>query len=531
MPGPTVSATPPSTLRIAVTAPTSLDPRDADTHDSLLVLSQIFDGLVSYDPETLDVVPAVAERWEVLDGGRRFVFRIRPGVTFHDGTPVTAASFVDAWNRLVDPVAARPYAFLLEPVAGFQKYQENLSVTGLSGVKALDERTLEVTLSRAWPDFVALLGHAALSPVPPSAAQPAFRGQPAGNGPYRVSTPLTPGVPLTLEASDGYYGVPAALPILEVNGVDVAENAWPAFVAGDLEVAEIPSPLFREAQGQFGERGVEPLARVLSCGFNESNERFADPALRTAVSLAVDREEIVEVVYGGVPLPATGIVPPILPGHAPDACGTNCAHDPDRAAELIRRIPKKERGFALDYASSPTGDRLAAEIASQLGEVGLPVTPRPHDEAGFGSVLKSGQHEMFCLAWTADYPRQQALLEPLLASGSPDNHGRVEDRRIDELLEEARTRGNPAVARGLYTQVERRALASMHAIPVVWFRSKLAVQTYVQGFDLSPLGLYEAASMSLGPGAPPEEAPEPVPEQPPGVPGLPGEGVPGEVEP
>ncbi|MGH2684723.1 MAG: ABC transporter substrate-binding protein, partial [Actinomycetota bacterium] len=322
-----------------------------------------------------------------------------------------------------------------------------------------------------------------------------------------------------------------ALPTLEVHTEAVAEDAWPEFVAGDLEVAEIPSPLFREARSRFGDQGVQPLARLLTCGFNESNERLANPALRTAASLAIDRDRIVEVVYGGVPVPATGIVPPGLPGHAPDACGVNCSNDPERARELVRGIPKKERGFALDYAASPTGDRLATEIVAQLGAVGIPVTPRPHDERDFESVLEGGQHEMFCLGWIGDYPRQQALLEPLLASGSPDNHAHVEDRRIDQLLEEARTREDPAIAQALYAQAERRALASMHAIPVVWFRSKLAVQTYVQGFHLGPLGLYDAASMSLGPGAPPPEEPPPAPPEPPEVPGLPGEEPPGDVNP
>ena len=526
-PGPIVapspSATPAASVRLAVTAPASVDPRDLDTHDSLLIASQIFDGLVAYDPATLGVVPAVAESWDVADEARTFTFRIRPGVTFHDGTPVTAASFVAAWNRLADPVVSKPYAFLLESVEGFQKYQEELRVRGLSGLTAPDDRTLQVRLTRSWPEFVAVLAHPALSPVPATAGTATFTTQPVGNGPYQLTAPINPAGTTLLQAFGGYYGVPPAVPGLELHAFESPDAAWPEFLRGGLDVAEMPGALFAEAQSEFGRRGIEPLSRVLTCGFNGANEQLADPALRRSVSLALDRDAIVANVYGGVQLPATGIVPPSVPGHAADVCGDGCAHDPERATALVAEVPKRSRAFALDYAASPTGDQLAAAIASQLGEVGLRVTPRPHDEAGLRTVLEGDQHEMFCLAAIADYPRQQALLEPLLASGAPENHARVSDPDIDALLEQARTRRDAPGRQQLYVEVERAALAAMHVIPVVWFRSKLAVQPHVAGFTLDPLGLYDASTISVG-AAPSEAQPgaSPVPAVPdvPAVPGV-----------
>jgi ABC-type transport system substrate-binding protein len=522
--GPSASATPPAALRIAASIPASLDPRDLDTQDSLLLASQVFDGLVAYDTETLDVVPAVAETWEVADDGRTFTFRIRPGATFHDGSTVTASSFVTAWNRLADPVVSRPYAFLLESVEGFRKYQDELTVRGLSGLTAPDERTLEVRLSRAWTDFVSLLAHPALSPVPATAGDASFATQPIGNGPYQLSAPITTASQNTLQAFTGYYGVPPALASLEVHPVATPDAAWPEFLSGGLDVAEMPAPLFREARATFGERGVTPLARLLWCGFNEADGRFASRALRIAASLALDREAIVADVFGGIPLPATGIVPPSIPGHTDGVCGEGCRRDLERAAAVLADVPKQDRTFALDYASSGTGDQLAGAIAAQLGEIGLSVTPRPHDETSFETVLEADQHEMFCLAGIADAPRQQALLEPILAGGSPDNHAGIADPDLDALLEEARTRRDAAARRELYVEVERAALTAMHVIPVLWFRSRLAVQPYVEGFSLDPLGLYEASTISLGAEAPSSPAP-PMPE-PPAVPGVPGAGDP-----
>jgi ABC-type oligopeptide transport system substrate-binding subunit len=497
IPGPTPSATPLPTLRLAVGTPVSLDPRDLDTPDSILLASQLFDGLVEYDPQTAELVPAVAESWETFDGGRRFVFRLRQGVTFHDGSQVTADSFVTAWNRLADPIASKPFAFLLESVEGFEKYQEEIKVTRLSGVEATAPLTLEVRLNRAWPDFVAVLGHPALSPVPGPAPAVTFGTQPIGDGPFHLVGALTPGSPIRLEAWSGYYGTPAAEQAVEYRAFDAPEEAWPEFLSGELDLAEIPADVLPDATSQFGSQGIAPVARLLYCTFNERNEQFRDPALRSAVSLGLDREGILESVYARLPEPASAIVPPTIPGHASGACGGLCQQDADRAASLVQSLPKKSRTFALDYASSPAGDRLAGAVAEQLGQIGLHVTPRPHLVAEYEDLLGAGEHQMVCLVWVADYPRQQAFLEPLLASDSLDNRAGIEDPQLDGLLEEARLTLDASARQRLYAEAERRALTAMHVIPVLWFRSHLAVQPHVQGFALDALGRYNAAALSI----------------------------------
>ena len=493
------STTPTPSLRLAIGAPASLDPRDLDTPDALLLASQLFDGLVEYEPVTSELLPAVAESWRVLDGGRRLLFRIREGVTFHDGSPLTADSFVTAWNRLADPVATTPFAFLLESVEGFQKYQEELSTTRLSGLNATSPRTLEVRLTRTWPDFVALLGHPALSPVPTPAPPETFATQPIGNGPYRIVGPLAPGSPIRLESFSGYYGQPAAVSSLEYRTFDAPEDGWPEFLSGELDLAEIPAGVLPDATSKFGSQGVVPVARVLYCGFNEQDPRFQKARLRTAVSLGIDRQDLVDRVFSRLPEAATSIVPPTIPGHDADACGERCDHDADRASALARALPKKSRTFALDYAASSAGDRLASAVTAQLHDIGLRVTPRPHVAEEYETVLEEGAHEMFCLVWVADYPRQQALLEPLLASDSVDNRAGVEDAALDALLVEARASLNAAARQRLYAEAERQALSAMHVIPLVWFRAHIAVQPHVGGFFLDPLGRYDASRLTVAP--------------------------------
>lgn len=495
--GPSAVATPSSSLRLATSVLTGLDPRELDSEDGLQLAAQVFDGLVGYDPTTHDVVPAAAERWDVEEGGTRFVFHLRPGMTFHDGSPVRAQDFVFAWNRLADPLAAAPYAFLLEPVEGFDRYQELIRVNGLSGVVARDDRTLEVTLVRPWRDFVSLLGHPALSPVPPAAGGESFALQPIGNGPYLLGGPLAPGSPLFLRRFDGYTGTAPVVPAIEYRSFEVPSEAWPEFLGGELDVAPIPPALLAEAESRYGDHGIIELARLLYCGFNEEESRFADPALRRAVSLAVGRDVVAADVYAGAPVPATGIVPSSLPGYQPDRCVGRCVRDLEAARSLAEGVPRAARTFALDYPASPLADQLARTLVAQLGEAGLTVSSRPRNPIGFQEVLRDGEHEMFCLVWTADYPRPQALLEPLLESGSADNHANVSDRDVDTLLERGRSEANPAVREDIYAEAERLALERMHVIPVVWFRSHLAVRPGIEGFVVDALGRYDAATLAF----------------------------------
>lgn len=497
--GPTVGPTPigPGVLRIAITSLPAADPRALDTPDGLFLASMMFDGLVDYDARTQEAVPAAAQRWQVLEGGRLFVFRLRNGVQFHDGTPVRAQDFVAAWNRLADPFRPSPFAFLLERVDGFDEYNVTLDQDHITGVIARDDLTLEVRLTDPWPDFVSLLGHPALSPVPEAAAFPGYSARPVGNGPYQLTGELAPGAPIALTAFPAYHGGPSGEAGVELAVYGDPEAAWPDFVAGDLEVSPIPAGLVSEAEAQFGSEGVVTLARLVHCGFNLRDPRLRSPALRRAVALAIDRNRLVDRVYGTVAVAADGVVPPTLPGYGRGACGPLCRQDLAEAAALVAGLPPRSRSFALDYAASPVGDRLARELASQLGEVGLEARPRAHQEREYRELLERDGQRFFCLVSVADYPRQQALLEPLLLSTSPDNHTGLEDARLDSLLERAREARDAGDRERLYRQAERRGLSLAPLVPLAWFRSRLAAGTDVEGLAVNPLGGFDAAALSV----------------------------------
>jgi oligopeptide transport system substrate-binding protein len=496
-PTPAPTFTVPASLRIGLSGSGSLDPRELESPVSLLLSAQVFDGLVSYDPSTSAVLPAVAERWEVLDGGMRFVFYLREGVTFHDGTPVTAETFVSSWTRFAEPDRPSPFAFLLESVEGFREFHTTSKARRFRGLSAPTPATFEVRLTRPWPDFVSLLGHPTLSPVPPGADDPRFAAIPIGNGPYRVGAEIQPGGPIVLNRFDEYYGAPARVESLEFRLHASPEGAWPNFLAGELDISEIPAAALPDAQVQFGSQGIATLSRVLYCGFNQDLKRFRRTRLRTAVSLAIDRQALTQAVYGDIAHPAMGILPPTIPGYQDDACADACSADIERATTLLEGLPPAARTFTLDFRDSPIGARLAVTLADQLSRAGLTVTPNAHQVEDFVDLFRRGEHEFYCLVWVGDYPRPQAFLEPLLLSTSPDNRTGFVDEQLDGLLNRARQEADPTLGEDLYRRAERRAMNLMPLVPLAWFRSRLAVKPYVGGFAVDPLGNFDASRLTI----------------------------------
>lgn len=486
MPGPTFS--PPATLRVGVGPIATLDPAELQTPDELLVAAQVFDGLVEVDLSG-EVVPAAARTWEVEDGGARFVFRLGES-TFHDGSPVRADDFVFAWERLVDPVEPHPFAFLLEEVEGFRRHRLTFGARPLTGLAARDDTTLEVTLREPNLGFLALLAHPALSPVPEGSSGGDLAARPIGNGPYALAEDLGLGTPIVLQAVEGAeVGVPRVVlsPSAEPG------ESWPEFLARELDVARLPSTLVGDGAD---DEGVRTVGRLLYCGFNLREGEFPR-FLRSAVSMGIDREALVRGVYGGLAVPADGLVPPTFPGYRPGACDERCRLARERAEELVSELPRRERTFRLDFPRSSVGPDVAERIRDQLAEIGLTAQLRGHEDEDYARLLQEGRQAAFCLVWVADAPTPQAILDPLLSPGSPDNRTGIEDEELERLLTEARTTRSPEDREELYVAAERRALETLPVVPVAWFRSTFAAQPYVTGLEVDPLGRFDLAALAF----------------------------------
>lgn len=487
-------------LKVGAVRLKTLDPAEASEPSELVAARLIFDTLVTYDPQSLEVRPGIAQSWEVTPDQRRFTFRLRDGLVFHDGrTPVTAADAKATLDRVARRGSTSNLRFQLMAVKGYAEWHDAGKGNGLAGVQAPDPRVLVVELTRPFALFPAVLGNPGFGVVPAAYAQgPGFAKSPVGSGPFRLLEPWS-GDTVRLARFRGYWRKAAWLDAVELHVVDSDAVAFDRLEAGAFDLAPVPADRVHDAAKKFGDRGLRPFLGVLFYGMNLRSPKFADVRFRQAVVAAIDRARIVDVVYENTVMLAQGIVPKGVPEGGSDACGGRCAHDVGKARQLVAQaFPKGDvPQIAIDFDSDPFQQAIAGSIKANLAEAGIPAVLRSHDFQGYGAFLANGGGELFRLGWTADYPSADDFLYPLFVSGLPDNLTGMSNAEVDARLSAARAEPDPAKRAGLYRQAEQLVLDQFAVVPIAQFETRWAARRDVRGLVLSSLGTFDATAVYL----------------------------------
>lgn len=487
-------------MAIAIRRPSSLDPAEVRDPGGTLIVRQVFDTLVGFDPETGELRPSLAASWRVLDGGSRFVFRLRRGARFHNGRAVAADDVVFSLNRLARKDTASDLAFLLSDVAGFEAVNAG-SETELEGLRATDGRTVEVRLSSPWYDFPYVLTSPATAAIPRGeyeADPAAFRRRPLGSGPYALARPVISEQDIVLVRYPGYRGRRPQIRRVSFLVYERSDAAWRDFGEGKVDVAEVPPAEIDAARARYGAEGFAPLAAGVYLGLNLRSPKFADRRLRQAISLSIDRQLIAREIYGGVLVAAGGIIPRGLPGRSELACGGLCEHDPARARELLdEAFGGAVPDVVLDHPAGPPHDAAAEAIRRGLGEVGVEVGLRAHELPAFIELVESSGQEMFHLGWIAEYPLAEWFLNPLFYSRSSYNRTGFSVPEVDELL--ARVRSSPERRKRLRLsrEIEKLVTTDMVVIPIGHFRSHLAAAPRIDGFYVDQMGGFDVGRLAI----------------------------------
>ena len=507
---PTAATVRPSdrTLRWAITEPHSLVPAQAVAADELLVVDALFDSLTAWDSDLL-VRPSVAARWATPDGGRTWVFTLRPQRRFSDGSPVRAEDFVTAWNAVAAGIAHHH----LRDVVGYADVRAGRRST-LAGVTAVARRTLSVRLTSPRMDFPAIVAHPALAPVPSAAwraDRQAFTDSPVGNGPFRMAEPWARGRFVRLAPVDpppatrsGEYVPQEVL----LTSTDPA-TAYVAFSQGRVDVTALPPGAIDDAQeaidtspdGYTGPgllRGDTAATTMLV--FDLRRPPFDEVDVRRAVSLALRRSRLADESVSGGALPARSLVPPSVPGARQRSC-LDCRTDEDEARELFARHGVVS--LPLWFAQGGGHERLASAIAGDLARVGVDVQARPLPFADYTAALRRGGPGLFRLAWVLDYPTQDNALWGLVHSSQRpraggSNYGRYRDAEVDALLEQARAAADASERTDLLRAAEDIVIGrDMAVVPVLTHRHRMAVGQRVRYLRVSPLGTADLAAVRL----------------------------------
>lgn len=487
-------------LRVATPNPSTLDPMRIQDPGSELVARQLYEGLTRWDPIQEKVRPAAAASWAVSDAGRRFTFKLTPGMTFHDGTPVTASDFAFAFDRIARKANASDIAYTLERVAGFVDVNQLGRGDHLAGISTPDDLTLVITLLEPYYDFPAVLTHPGLVPLSQQAVTDigSFTTNPVGNGPFEMAAAWEPGAPVIMKAFAGFIDTPEIDGIVFLPYPDAAAS-WLQFVQGGIDVAEVPADSIDLAAKTFGTQGFQRALHGYYYGFNLRSKALQNDKLRTAVSRAIDRRRIVTTLYKGTMELPRGIVPAGMPGFRENICIRLCKYGPAVAKRLVADIPRKLRRVTLEYSTGTREPhaRVARVVKGDLEAAGLNVRMRAYPFATFLRRLRDHRQSLYRQGWISEYPVADEFLSPLFSSASPDNHTGFVSERVDRLLDEAHAEPSDERRVQLYIEAEKAIFREVPIVPIGTFVTHWATQPRVKGIVFDATGGFDAVGVSL----------------------------------
>lgn len=485
------------TVKILVGVPTSLDPAAQGDIGSAAVSAQLFEGVTAIDAQ-LKVQPALASSWDVLDDGRRIVFHLRPGLTFSDASPLTAADVVRSWLRVIDPAAPSPLVSLFGDVEGALEYARgdvrDPSTVGL----AATGQDVDVRLVRPASDFPAIVASPTFGIVPPRVGEDPGALTPAGwvsSGAYVLKSVTD--TASTLTANEHYWAGAPAIPTVELVHDIGGRSPVAAFEAGDLDLTNIFD--FDATWIAYDETLGPQLRQETSLsvnyyGFDTTRPPFDDARVRQAFAKAVDWRRLVQLVSGQTATGATGMVPSGVPGRTDTDMLPE--HDPNAARALLaaagypggKGFPATTfMTFGMVYDAA-----VVAEIHDQLG-IDLEYETMSGDYFG---RLAADPPQMWSMGWVADYPSPNDFLGILLGTGSSNNYGHWTSAEFDAAISDALGSTDVAATRAAYDRAEGIVRDEAPVIPLSYDVSWTLSRDGLLGAQTNGLGIIRMAGLA-----------------------------------
>lgn len=473
-------AKPGGTLRIATTQPGGVDPGNAYEPVGFLLARTLCTPLLGTDPVSGELMPGIASSWLIADAGGTVSLRLRDDVVFSDGSPLTAADVAFTLSRVASADYASTSAELLSPIDGYPEMHgdvptdEDSDRRRLRGVEVRDDENVLITLREPLSDFIRVLTSPVTAPVSQTAAErdpEGFARDPVCVGPYVLDAPYGPGdTALRLVRSSSYTPIDSSRTRGGASYADAVELlVLPDAEAASEEVLAGRADIAAARPSDDAESGPGVMLEYL--GLPTAVAGFDDPAVRRALALAIDREELVRRVFPGTRMPATGFLPPV----AGAACrGLPPGADVEGARALLRSAGADLSGVRVPllFNDELRNGSLVAEVARQLREaVGLVAVPTPLSYAEFlarGTGTR-GSEGMFRFSWSVPHSSIDGYLHPLFSSDriGRDNLSRFSDPDVDRVLDRVAREAEDDEDRELgYARVTELLCEQMPMVPL-----------------------------------------------------------------
>lgn len=435
--------------------PESLISTNTNESEGGLVLRTINSGLVQYAAEDGaatfgDEAPDAVAADIATEDQQNYTITLKEGWTFHDGTPVTAQNYVDAWNYAAfAPNAQNSASFpTLALIEGYDQLQcpdeecaQQPPATEMSGLTAPDDQTIEVALSQPSIEFTQSVGYTVFYALPDVFFEDpeAFNEQPIGNGAYQLSGPWEHNVAINLERYEDYPGTPGQADAIEMRIYDSEDTGYNDLLGGNLDIIDlIPPEQFTNVESDLSDRYINQESSVLQfIGFPNYDPRFSNPEIRMALSMAIPREEITQTIFNGTRIPADSFVSPVVEGHREGGCGQACEYDPDAAAQLYTQAGGTTDPMTILFNSGAGHDQWITAISNSWRETfGITdIQFQQLDFSEYGPLLQAEQAPgPYRLGWLFDYPSMENYLTPLGGTGGSSNYTGYSNPAFDDAL-------------------------------------------------------------------------------------------------
>lgn len=508
--------------------PQTIDPALNSAVDGAIMINHMFEGLVKWvdDGEGNAVTaPGQAESWEKVvndDGTVTYTFTLRDGIKWSDGQPVTAADFEYTWKRLANPETAADYCYMIDMVQGYADVASGAADPDTLGIKAIDDKTLEVVLSYDCPYFEEIMAFPATFPVRQDMVEgnEQWTYDPAtyiGNGPYKMAE-WSHNAYILAEKNENYYDYENLGPdTIRFTLLDDANAMLTAYNSGELDFIEnFPTDEMANYLAS-GEITVADYLGTYYVCFNTEDEVFSDPLIREAFSLAIDRNYIVENVSQAGEVPATAYVP----SGVNDAAGPSgddfrtvggdyysvAAEDYEANCEKARELlaeagyPNGEGFPTVEYTYN-TDDKhkaIAEALQNMWQEVlGVTVTLSNQDWNVFLESRKQGDYQIARNGWIADYNDPCSFLDMWYTDGG-NNDAQYSNPEYDAQIDAAKATSNQEERMAAFHAAEDILIEQDSVLaPIYFYTQPYMLADDIQGMYYTPLGYFFFGYTSQG---------------------------------
>ncbi|UJL46128.1 glutathione ABC transporter substrate-binding protein [Virgibacillus sp. NKC19-16] len=463
----------------------SLDPAGSNDVPSSDVQANIYETLVKQDMN-MELQPELAESWEAVEDNV-WEFQLREGVTFHDGSEFNAEVVKANIERVMDPDVASPRAFLYDMI---------------TDIEVVDDYTVRFTTEYPFSPLPAHLAHSGGAMVALEQIEADYAAMEEGEEPGSVinENPIgtgyfqfdewSPGEYVRLTKNEDYWDEPALLDTVtfKVVGEDLTRVA--EVTTGDSHIGNPLSPSdVEQIETTDGvhvhDQGSVSLSYI---GFNMDKEPFDDPLVRQAVSMAIDKSQIIDGIYNGVGIPAIGPIPPDVFGYDENVSGLE--YDVEQAQELLAEAGYED-GFSTTIWTNDSRERIdaATNVQAQLEEIGIQAEVEILEWGAYLEQTANGEHEMFVLGWSVATGDADYAMHPLFHSdnvGEPGNRTFTENDELDALLEEGRREADPEARQEIYSEAQELLV---DIAPMLYLHHQeylFSVRDEVKGLEVLP---------------------------------------------